>query len=386
MSSSANSSSGSNDSAGSMSLSSCSDVAGFKHAMNVLRHGRADLAGAKRKMYKDKEFMKAMRKPVGKKFQIKYIDVNKVDAHEFRKNWEHLDRPVMITGAAKKWPAMKKWEPKTMAKNMGNVLFRVSGERIPFKHYEYYARHTKDDSPYYLFEANLEDDGREEIIADYRVPKVFKYDYFGVLPRDLRPPYRWMVIGPERTGTTMHQDPLGTSAWNTLTHGHKRWVMFPPTTRKSAIHPRHLRTDDNQEYAIYWWKEIYPYCLAHAEELQMQECIQAPGDTIFVPGDWWHAVFNVDMTVAITQNFTSRENFRRVFIRSHQERHRFARRWRKVLEYTAPDLALRAKDWDTPSASRYSTDDSEWDEIDALSTLSTSDIGRVELRRSDSTS
>ena len=86
-------------------------------------------------------------------------------------------------------------------------------------------------------------------------------------------------MGPERSGTTVHIDPLNTSAWNTSLQGHKRWVLFPEHIPKFIVKGKAFRGPKYTDEAINYYTEILPKLIESEgrEQLGIIEFIQGPG-------------------------------------------------------------------------------------------------------------
>ena len=99
--------------------------------------------------------------------------------------------------------------------------------------------------------------------------------------------------------------------------GRKLWVLFPPGTSKSLAKGLDVIHKGEDDEAINYFVDILPrICAKHGkdENVNILRFLQEAGETGFVPGGWWHAVLNLEDTVAITQNYCSRVNFDKVKI------------------------------------------------------------------------
>eukprot|EP01116_Phalansterium_solitarium_P024701 TRINITY_DN9122_c0_g1_i1.p1 TRINITY_DN9122_c0_g1~~TRINITY_DN9122_c0_g1_i1.p1 ORF type:complete len:544 (-),score=183.17 TRINITY_DN9122_c0_g1_i1:210-1841(-) len=224
---------------------------------------------------------------------------------EFIAEYEQPNRPVIITDAIASWPALTTWSKDSLLERYADVAFRAEAVDIKLCDYFLYADRTREESPLYLFDKAFAEHA-PQLATEYKVPAYFAEDLFSVLGPE-RPDYRWLIAGPARSGSTFHKDPNATSAWNAVVTGSKKWVMFPPDCPPPGIFPS---ADGSEVTApvslVEWFVNFYPQC--RLGPIKPIEGVCRAGETIFVPSGWWHAVLNLDDSIAITQNYVSRRN------------------------------------------------------------------------------
>ena len=224
---------------------------------------------------------------------------------DFIREYETPNIPVIISDATKNWGAMKEWTEENLLAKYGNVVFRAEAMDASLDTYFNYARNTRDETPFYLFDkffmTNCPD-----MAEDYQVPAYFQEDLFRLLGDD-RPDYRWLIIGPARSGSSFHKDPNGTSAWNATITGSKKWILIPPHITPPGVFSSADGSEVMTPASLMEWFMNYYSALESIKE-HVIECITRPGDLIFVPSGWWHTVINLESTTAITQNYVSERN------------------------------------------------------------------------------
>ncbi|KAF9357587.1 hypothetical protein BGX34_009296 [Mortierella sp. NVP85] len=267
-------------------------------------------------------------------------DYQSLDLDTFYRRYGYPRQPVMLQNSGvETWPAWEQWTLDALAAKYGDNSFRVSNidsDTVPtfdlcLKDFLHYVRCNRDQDPLYLFDPRFVE-AVPEMESAYEVPKYFEVDFFSLLEKDTRPPYRWLLIGPQRTGASWHTDPSGTSAWNTLLSGHKRWALYPP----HIVPPGHNPSSSKRLSSVEWYLDVYPFL---SPELRPKEIVQYPGQTIYVPSGWWHMVLNMDDTVAVTQNFADETNLplvKQALLEDTKERTQI-RRW-KLLEEKLPKV------------------------------------------------
>jgi len=122
-------------------------------------------------------------------------------------NW--YDRPFILTDVVGEWPAFKKWSIEYLLRQFpsNEATFEIEAVEWSFPTYVEYMNSNRDESPLYLFDkgfANKRTSSGVKLEEDYWIPDTFKEDLFTLLG-EARPDHRWLIVGPQRSGSTFHK-------------------------------------------------------------------------------------------------------------------------------------------------------------------------------------
>lgn len=97
----------------------------------------------------------------------------------------------------------------------------------------------------------------------------------------------YLSMGASLSGTSFHAH---SATLLMQVHGYKRWALYPDARSPPG--------GGRGSWPVYdWFQVVYP---ALGENSKPVECIQQPGDVIWIPERWSHATINLGDAVAVT--------------------------------------------------------------------------------------
>jgi hypothetical protein len=245
--------------------------------------------------------------------------------------YEEKNIPVIVRGATSSWPALKKWNEEYLSKETAGMTFRATSGVAPLPaqftmdSYTNYCNSATEEAPLYLFDRTFAHKC-PQLVQDFE-PSLKEncpyfdndashgHDLFALLGEFIRPDYRWIIIGPKRSGSNFHIDPNATHAWNAPIKGRKRWIFYPPGVNPPGVYPSPSGDDvimpiSLGEWFLTHWNDHVKQRSNPDRSKRPLECTVNPGDILFVPHGWWHCVLNLDdgMNIALTKNYVSKSN------------------------------------------------------------------------------
>lgn len=220
---------------------------------------------------------------------IPIVDGQKISREEFEKNYVKPQKPVILRGLWKQYPAYAKWNYAFFKTTMGDVevgLYSsskadpsktMSEPTVKMKFSEYLQLIEKEPTDLRLFLFP---------IFKYKPELLKDFDYPAITKNYVKLPF--MFFGPKNAITRMHQDIDMSNVFLTQFEGKKRVVLFPPDQSDLLYRlPFNVHTTVDIDKPDY--KE-YP-ALKYVKGLTG---ILEYGDTLFMPSGYWHHIEYVE--------------------------------------------------------------------------------------------
>lgn len=235
-----------------------------------------------------------------------------LSGREFYDNYFYQNRPVVVKGLMKEWPALKLWNPDFFAENFGDVEVEITAERSADPFFEdNFVHHKKkismreyvnlvttrtDTNDFYLVAKNqLLAMDEFKILGDH-----FSYPEEFLDSKYKKSNYVKLWFGPKGTVTPLHHD-AGNILFGQI-YGRKHIKLISPFDINRVYNNRSCFSAVDLENIDY---EKFP--LMHL--VTIIDVILEPGEFLLLPVGWWHWVKSLDVSISLSfQNFYYKNN------------------------------------------------------------------------------
>jgi hypothetical protein len=221
---------------------------------------------------------------------------------EFLERHVRGSRPLVLTGVAADWPAMRRWSPQDLKARFGHLDVTIQAERNADPNYE----QNKLDHQRQVRLADFVD----RVLAggasnDYYLPannEVLRRPEFaplladiGTLPKSCdraqlaEQASFW--FGPAGTVTPLHHDAV--MLFHTQIVGRKRWRFISPLETPRLYNHFDVSSPSDRDAP-----DLHRY--PHFKAGKVLEGVAGPGDTVFLPLGWWHQVKSLDVSLSFS--------------------------------------------------------------------------------------
>ena len=245
---------------------------------------------------------------------------------------DYMDRPLVLKGFMDDWPAMQsnsgnKWQRNKLVEKHGKKYVVLDTEQMGA-----YSR-GKTDTKFHGLAKALASFRKQpvgslegaQVVLDSTIlrgvpalyddvhmgqpiPNIFS-SWLNEKAEQTDDAWLELHIGPSRAGLPFHAN-AGPSSL-ALLHGIKRWFVYPPGASQLPV-----QKEGSPLYSVFtWFSKVYPYLKSSGLPKPPQqrsvsmgedspgftplECVQRPGDIMYIPTGWSQQHMNIGESVAV---------------------------------------------------------------------------------------
>ncbi|MET7394190.1 cupin-like domain-containing protein [Dactylosporangium sp. NPDC005572] len=283
--------------------------------------------------------------------------VHNPSPEEFTRKYVYKRKPAIITGLMDSWPAMERWSLDYFRKHFGDMDIHANIQRLDdqlilghvgkFKSMKFtdlldlIEHSTEENRAHYLraYPVHRMIEHYPELADDYDLPDL--------VPNwaDIRYPAQWkgktrnpakmvglwlaktflnrgsnkpaersavssrvaavMFVGSKGTVTPFHSDGMQTAAYLNQVVGRKRCYFVSPD-QYECLYPRAFRRQFGMAQVDYRFPDLARR--PKFRDVVVEETILYPGETLYVPSGYWHAIEAMDASISYSHQIVNEDN------------------------------------------------------------------------------